>query len=210
VLREGEDGASVGEALALADGILEEVAEARRQIVGKPWLQAWHPALRKVFASVGVHADAATGGIDALHDTLQAIAESRPELERALPELPQVALPTPPVQESAAVELGGKVDVTDFDNADADRFRGLEIGSWLDFVDKDGKVQAGKLSWVSPISSRLLFVNRRGVRFCVASPEELAVMVRLGRLRAHIDDGAFDSAMQGVIDRLDNKNATVH
>jgi hypothetical protein len=34
--------------------------------------------------------------------------------------------------------------------------------------------------------------------------------VRLGRLRAHIDDGAFDSAMQGVIDRLDNKNATVH
>jgi len=210
VLREGEDGASVGEALSLADGILEEVAEARRQIVGKPWLQAWHPALRKVFASVGVHADAATGAIDALHDTLQAIAESRPELERALPELPQVALPTPPVQESAAVELGGKVDVTDFDNADADRFRGLEIGSWLDFVDKDGKVQAGKLSWVSPISQRLLFVNRRGVRFCVASPEELAVMVRLGRLRAHIDDGAFDSAMQGVIDRLDNKNATVH
>ncbi|MCS4236325.1 DUF1631 domain-containing protein [Stenotrophomonas sp. BIGb0135] len=210
VLREGEDGASVGEALALADGMLEEVAEARRQIVGKPWLQAWHPALRKVFASVGVHADAATGAIDALHDTLQAIAESRPELERALPELPQVVLPAPPTQESAAVELGSKVDVSDFDNADADRFRGLEIGSWLDFVDKDGKVQAGKLSWVSPISSRLLFVNRRGVRFCVASAEELAVMVRLGRLRAHIDDGAFDSAMQGVIDRLDNKNATVH
>ncbi|MEG2803916.1 DUF1631 domain-containing protein [Stenotrophomonas sp.] len=210
VLREGEDGASVGEALALADGMLDEVAEARRQIVGKPWLQAWHPALRKVFASVGVHADAATGAIDALHDTLQGIAESRPELERALPELPQVVLPVPPTQESASVELGSKVDVSDFDNADADRFRGLEIGSWLDFVDKDGKVQAGKLSWVSPISSRLLFVNRRGVRFCVASPEELAVMVRLGRLRAHIDDGAFDSAMQGVIDRLDNKNATVH
>ncbi len=29
-------------------------------------------------------------------------------------------------------------------------------------------------------------------------------MVRLGRLRMHVaDDGAFDSAMQGVIDRLD-------
>ncbi|WP_313217766.1 DUF1631 domain-containing protein [Stenotrophomonas sp.] len=210
VLREGEDGASVGEALALADGLLEEVAEARRKIVGKPWLQAWHPALRKVFASVGVHADAATSAIDALHDTLQGIAESRPELERALPELPQVVLPAPPAQEAPAVELGSNLDVSDFDNADADRFRGMEIGSWLDFVDKDGKVQAGKLSWVSPISSRLLFVNRRGVRFCVASPEELAVMVRLGRLRAHIDDGAFDSAMQGVIDRLDTKNATVH
>ncbi|WP_314106697.1 DUF1631 family protein, partial [uncultured Stenotrophomonas sp.] len=210
VLREGDDGASVSEALALADGVLEEVAEARRHVVGKPWLQAWHPVLRKVFASVGVHADGATAAIDSLHDTLQSIAESRPELERALPELPQVVLPAPPAADSAGVELGGKVDVTDFDNADADRFRGLEIGSWLDFVDKDGKVQAGKLSWVSPISQRLLFVNRRGVRFCVASPEELAVMVRLGRLRAHIDDGAFDSAMQGVIDRLDTKGATVH
>lgn len=73
-------------------------------------------------------------------------------------------------------------------------------------------MQAGKLSWVSPISQRLLFVNRRGVRFCVASPEELAVMVRLGRLREHINDGAFDSAMQGVIDRLDplQNNSTVH
>ncbi len=210
VLREGDDGAAVSEALALADGLLEEVAEARRQIVGKPWLQAWEPVLRKVFASVGVHADAATTAIDALHDTLQAIAESRPELERALPELPQVVLPAPPAADAGGVELEGKVDVTDFDNADADRFRGMEIGSWLDFVDKDGKVQAGKLSWVSPISSRLLFVNRRGVRFCVASPEELAVMVRLGRLRPHVDDGAFDSAMQGVIDRLDTKGATVH
>ena len=29
-------------------------------------------------------------------------------------------------------------------------------------------------------------------------------MVRLGRLRTHVaDDGAFDSAMQGVIERLD-------
>ena len=115
-----------------------------------------------------------------------------------------------PVAEAASVELGADPALEDFDNADADRFRGMAIGTWLDFVDKDGKVQAGKLSWVSPISSRLLFVNRRGVRFCVASPEELAVMVRLGRLRAHVNDGAFDSAMQGVIDRLDPQTSTVH
>ncbi|WP_367381458.1 DUF1631 domain-containing protein [Stenotrophomonas cyclobalanopsidis] len=210
LLREGEDGASVAEALSLGDGLLEEVAEARRHIIGKPWLQAWQPVLAKVFASVGVHGDAASAAIDALHGTLQGIAESRPELQRALPELPQVALPTAPVPEASAVELAGQVDTDDFDNADADRFRRMDIGNWLDFVDKDGKVQAGKLSWISPISSRLLFVNRRGVRFCVASPEELAVMVRLGRLRAHVDDGAFDSAMQGVIDRLDPGSATLH
>ncbi len=210
ILRDGEEGPAVGESIALADGVLEEVAEARRHIIGKPWLQAWEPALQKVFASVGLHGDAALVAIGALHDTLQAVAEARPELEKSLPELPQVSLPQPPVAESAAVELEGDPALEDFDNADADRFRQLAIGTWLDFVDKDGKVQAGKLSWVSPISSRLLFVNRRGVRFCVASPEELAVMVRLGRLRAHVNDGAFDSAMQGVIDRLDPQTNTFH
>jgi len=203
LLREGDEGEGVAEALKLADAMLEEVAEARRHIVGKPWLQACQPALRKVFTSVGLHGDGGSAAIDALHDTLQSIAEARPELERPLPELPQVALPTPPVQEAPAIEFGNATKAEDFDDADADRFRRMEIGTWLDFIDKEGKLQAGKLSWVSPISSRLLFVNRRGIRFCVASPEELAVMVRLGRLRAHVDDGAFDTAMQGVLDRLE-------
>ncbi|MFB0455734.1 DUF1631 domain-containing protein [Xanthomonas euvesicatoria] len=211
ILRDGEEGPGTIEALALADGVLEELAEARRHIVGKPWLQVWQPALHRVFASVGLHGDAVVVAITALHDTLQAIAEARPELEKALPELPQVNLP-PPAAESVSVVLGAEAVAQSIDSADAERFRAMDIGTWLDFVDKDGKVQAGKLSWVSPISQRLLFVNRRGVRFCVASPEELAVMVRLGRLREPINDGAFDSAMQGVIDRLDplQNNSTVH
>ncbi|MCC4606982.1 DUF1631 domain-containing protein [Xanthomonas campestris] len=211
ILRDGDEGPGTVEALALADGVLEELGEARRHIIGKPWLQVWQPALHRVFASVGLHGDAVVVAITALHDTLQAIAEARPELEKALPELPQVNLP-PPAAESVSVVLGADAVAQSIDSADAERFRAMDIGTWLDFVDKDGKVQAGKLSWVSPISQRLLFVNRRGVRFCVASPEELAVMVRLGRLREHINDGAFDSAMQGVIDRLDplHNNSTVH
>jgi hypothetical protein len=204
LLREGEEGEGLREALALADGVLEELAEAQRQIIGKPWLQAWRPALQHVFASVGMNADAASGAVDALHDTLQAVAASRPDLERSLPELPQVVLPKPTAEEdSAGIQLVGGIDTLDFDHSDADHFRKLEIGTWLDFIDKDNKVQAGKLSWVSPISSRLLFVNRRGVRFCVASPEELAAMVRMGRLRTHQAEDAFDAAMQGVIDRLE-------
>ena len=215
LLREGEVGDTFTEALELADGLLEELAQAHLHIVGKPWLQAWQPRLRQVFASVGLHGDAADAAVDALHDTLQAVADARPELERPLPELPVMALPQPAQAEPAAIELVAGTDTLDFDNADADRIRALPIGTWLDFIDKDGRVQPGKLSWISPISSRLLFVNRRGVRFCVAAPEELAVMVRLERLRMHIeDDGAFDTAMQGVIERLDASappaSATLH
>lgn len=210
LLREGEDGASVSEALALADGLLAEVAQARRGEGGGRWLHAWQDALSRVFASIGVQDDGAARAIEALHATLRSIAESRPELARGLPDLPQVVLPAAPATEAPVLDVsaaGGE----DFDSADAERFGGMQTGTWLDFIDKDGKVQAGKLSWVSPISSRLLFVNRRGVRFCVASPQELAVMVRLGRLRPHVHDGAFDSALQGVIDRLDPKaSPTVH
>lgn len=203
VLREGEESAALTEALTLADGVLEELSEAQRQIVGKPWLQAWRPGLQQVFASVGMNNDAANAAVDALHDTFQAIAASRPDLAKPLPELPQVILPKPAEEDNSAIHLVGGTDTLEFDHTDADHFRALAIGTWLDFVDKDNKVQPGKLSWVSPISSRLLFVNRRGVRFCVASPEELAAMVRLGRLRKHVEEDAFDSAMQGVIDRLE-------
>ena len=203
LLREGEDSNALRDALVLADGVLEELVEAQRQIIGKPWLQAWRPGLVQVFASVGMNSDAAHGAVDALHDTLQAIAASRPDLQKSLPELPQVILPKPAEDENTPIQIIGGTDTLEFDHTDADHFRLLAIGTWLDFIDKDNKVQPGKLSWVSPISSRLLFVNRRGVRFCVASPEELAAMVRLGRLRRHIEEDAFDSAMQGVIDRLE-------
>lgn len=203
VLREGVDGSAFVEALALADGLLDEVDEARGHPEGeRAWLAAWDAPLRKVLQSMGVRDAAADTAISALRETLAAIARSRPEQAVPLPALPPVAMPQPVAEERPRVQLVGGTDTLDFDNADADHFRALPVGTWLDFVERDGKVQAGKLSWVSPISKRLLFVNRRGVRFCVASPEELAVMVRLGRLRAHANDTAFDSAMQSVIDRL--------
>jgi hypothetical protein len=204
LLREGDGGENLHEALALADGMLEELGQAQQRVVGKPWLQAWRPALLKVFANAGLTAEAANVAVDALHDTLQAVAQARPDMEKPLPELPPVALPKAAADGglSPVRLVGGTDTLEDFDPTDADHFRQLPIGTWLDFIDKDNKLQSGKLSWVSPISARLLFVNRRGVRFCVASPEELAVMVRLGRLRKHDEEDAFDAAMQGVIDKL--------
>lgn len=208
LLREGEDSDGLREALQLADALLAELSEARSRFGGqRAWLESSEAALKKVFASVGLNADATETAIDALRATLQAVAQARPDLEKALPELPQVALPKAG-DDDAAIHLVGGTDTLQFDPTDAAHFRDLPLGTWLDFVDKDNRVQAGKLSWVSPISQRLMFVNRRGVRFCVASPEELAAMVRMGRLRKHDAQlDAFDSAMQGVLDRLDGDAA---
>ncbi|MFA1728478.1 DUF1631 family protein [Xanthomonas nasturtii] len=78
-------------------------------------------------------------------------------------------------------------------------------GDWHQpgFHRPPGPRAAGKLSWISPISGRLMFVNRRGGRLCISSPDGLAMMVWLDRLRLHRDDDAFCSAMQGVVTGLD-------
>ena len=65
-------------------------------------------------------------------------------------------------------------------------------------------MRAGKLSWISPISARLMFVDRSGSRMCVASPDELSAMAQLDRVRMHRHEDAFYSAMQGAIDQLEN------
>ena len=58
------------------------------------------------------------------------------------------------------------------------------------------------MSWISPISGRMLLVNRRGIRVLVASAEELAAMAKLGKVSLREGDNAFDSAMLQLTDRL--------
>ena len=58
------------------------------------------------------------------------------------------------------------------------------------------------MSWISPISGRLLLVNRRGIRVLVASPEELAAMAKLGQAQLREADTAFEDAMHQVVGRL--------
>ena len=66
----------------------------------------------------------------------------------------------------------------------------------------DGQPQPAKLSWVSPISNRLLFVNRRGMRVCALTAEELAVMLGEGKVSLREIDTAFERAMSQVLGKL--------
>jgi hypothetical protein len=104
--------------------------------------------------------------------------------------------------EVAELHVVGGTATLDFEPADVERVRQLQIGNWVEFFDDAGRVQPAKLSWVSPISSRLLFVNRRGARVQVASFEELAAMMKAGTLKLRDADTAFDQAMHQVLGRL--------
>ncbi|MCB1552262.1 MAG: DUF1631 domain-containing protein [Xanthomonadales bacterium] len=101
-----------------------------------------------------------------------------------------------------ALEVVGGTDTMEFDPADAERIRALTLGAWVEFVDESGESHPAKLSWISPISSRLLFVNRRGARQCAASVEELAVMMKQGKLTLRVADSAFERALTNVLGKL--------
>ena len=196
----GEAGAAdLDAALALADGLLRELDLARIHGAGKPWLHDLHQAMARMFEVLGLQADVASSVTDTLQQALQALADDAVRL----PELPPAAA-LPQLEAEPEPRAWVESDVEpEVDEVTADYFRQLPLGTWLDFVNRDGTVQSGKLSWISPISARLMFVNRRGSRFCVASASELAAMVQLERLRLHRDQDAFYSAMQGAVDRLD-------
>ncbi len=192
--------ADMAAALALGDRLLEELDLARAHASGKSWLQGLHEAMSRMFEVLGLEADAAVTVTRTLEEALQAVADDMPRL----PELPPaVALPQLEAEPEPQAWVESEV-APELDEVTADYFRQLPLGTWLDFVNRDGTVQCGKLSWVSPISARLMFVNRRGSRMCVSSASELAAMVQLERLRLHRDQDAFYSAMQGAVDRLES------
>ncbi|UNK58063.1 DUF1631 domain-containing protein [Pseudoxanthomonas daejeonensis] len=192
------DGPLQASALKLADGLLS----ASDGPAGRDdaWLEAQRPVLQRIYSEAGLAAAPAGVTAGALLDVLlglQAADLPPPELPPA-PAAP-VAIEDAadsPLPEESPEQLGFDIDTAEY-------FQALPLGTWLDFIDRLGRVQPGKLAWVSPISGRRMFVNRRGSRFCVASPEQLAAMVQLGRLRLHREEDAFYSAMQSVVDFLD-------
>lgn len=109
--------------------------------------------------------------------------------------------PTPTGQPDLHVVNQGPTE-DEYDPADIEQIESLQVGAWVEFIAEDGNSIPTKLSWVSPISSRLLFVTRRGMRHCAASPKELAVMIRLGKLHLRVGDSAFEQAMNQVLGRL--------
>ena len=160
------------------------------------------PGLAAILSSSGCVGSAADDVIGALDDCLQQVAASD-SVELVEPE------PVHVQQQPAAPSLTivGGHDQLDFDPAMAERLHALEVGTWLQLAGESGKLEQAKVSWISPISSRFLFVNRRGIRVLVASAEELAAMAKQGRLQLRQADTAFEDAMHQIMGRLQSSVA---
>ena len=134
----------------------------------------------------------------------------------AMPDTPRTTHePTGEAHEEPADEdsgmplrLAGGLDSLEHDPAIAARMRRLRVGQGLRLVDRHGRESAARIAWISPLTSRFLIVNRRGVRQMVVSPEELAVLVVNGRVVVRSVDAPFDEAMKQLWQRLNQARPT--
>jgi Protein of unknown function (DUF1631) len=195
-LREGPDSPSWQSALWVADALLAMLPNQskRHTSVASEFIPILQP-LETVLASSGITGDSAK----------QMIQSLRSSIENTLP------ITQAPSNEPAPLVLGAQrpflsvvsnKDDLDYNPADIPGLRNLSPGHWVHLAIEDDKLHPAKLSWISPITSRLMFVNRRGVRVLVASLEELAVLKKSGKLLVRDQEHLFDQAMESVIDKL--------
>ena len=83
-----------------------------------------------------------------------------------------------------------------------DMARGIKVGTWVEFRHGEDRDERGKLSWESPISSKFLFVNRKGLKVADKTIWALASELRHQRAMLLEDVPLFDRALDAIVERL--------
>jgi len=86
--------------------------------------------------------------------------------------------------------------------------REIKVGTWLEFADEEGNRERAKLSWISPISHKYLFVNRRGLKVCDKTVFALAAELRRGSTLVLEEVPLFDRALDAIVARLRSAQQT--
>jgi len=204
VLRDGHRCPRHEEAMRAVDQLLAafDYAELRTPVEELPALPRLQ--IEAILASAGCTSSAAEEVIQTLREALERLSRGDDAGAVSL-RMPEQVLAPEPVMVGEAEPLLSLVAGTgnlDFDAAMLERMRGLQVGSWIQLTTSEARSEPAKVSWISPISSRLLLVNRRGIRVLVASVEELAAMAKLGLASIREGNNAFEDAMHQVAGRL--------
>jgi hypothetical protein len=80
----------------------------------------------------------------------------------------------------------------------------IKLGEWIEINSKD-QPQRVKLSWQSPISGKLLFVNAKGAKVIDLFPLELADKLRQHEFRLLQQIPLLDRAMSSIADKMKKK-----
>jgi len=203
-LKEGTDSVAWSAALALADKLLDLLPGGRAAGVGLVTaMQGLGADLVAVLASSGVQGETADGVIRAVADGIDAQRRGDAIAAQQSAAVIQASPEPPPLPQQPRLKVVGGTEAVITDPEDVAKLRELKVGEWISLAGEDQKMAPAKLAWVSPISNRLMFVNRRGVRMLVASVEELAALKKVGKLALReTQGGAFEDALQRMVGKL--------
>jgi hypothetical protein len=224
ILRKGEESTEFREALRFVDAFIASTKpvrtpEAKRDL--RQLLPGIERALRKGLTNVAFQ----EADIERLLSQLltyyrQQLGEAVPATEQQ-PQAGESAPPPLPIPESIQPLAESMADLED-DPAHAEpeasaiapevreeleHVNALKPGTWLEFNTDAEHFERAKLSWISPMSGRYLFVNRRGLKVGDYSPYELATVMAEGRARILASNALFDRAMDAIVDRLSHEEA---
>lgn len=195
LLRDGADSARHIGAMNLGQALVEiDIAAASAQgAVIADRLLLLMPLLRDCLASSGLDASAADEAIARL---VRALAW--PDVPRSIVTPIAVAAPLEAADNDSALRLIDHAEQRQINQDALSAMRRLSLGDWVRLIDDEGFERALKIAWISPLTSRFLIVNRRGVRELVATAEQLALLAQAGRLIVGLPDAPFEGAMKQV------------
>ena len=197
LLRDGEDSVRYREAIAKRDALAQADALAARadgDALVRQLLDLEVP-LTECLASSGLDSTAASHGLAGI---VRGLAD--PDAPRRVRAMPAPVRDEP--EQETRLWLAGGTDTVQADPQWIARIRRLEVGAWVRLSDAQGEPISAKVAWVSPLTSRLLLVNRRGMRVLAASIEELAVLGAEGRLTLATGQSPFEAAMEQLQQQL--------
>jgi hypothetical protein len=83
----------------------------------------------------------------------------------------------------------------------------MKVGMWVEFTDANGSKERAKLSWISPISAKYLFVNRKGLKVSDMTAQQLALQIKEAKAVVLEEVPLFDRALDAIVERLKQAHA---
>jgi len=88
--------------------------------------------------------------------------------------------------------------------------RSLDVGSWVEFYHVDGSKTSARLTWMSPVTGRYLFTDRKGMKVADATVHGLAAEMQRGNVAVIEDVPLFDRIIGTITEHLHAEHARPH
>lgn len=218
LLRQGETSPEFKSALRFVDDFIASTKPATspesRQML-RQMLPGIERALRQGLANVAFQEQDIERLLGQLHtyyrqqlgETLDAAEVAAVDEDAAMLAIPDSIQPV--IDQGTAPQDSVEEDLAEapLDSPEWHQVQALQPGTWLEFCLPDEPMTRAKLSWISPMSGRYLFVNRRGLKVADYSPQELTALLTDGQARMLAANALFDRAMSAIVDKLSQPDA---